>query len=212
MTVLNLRNNQISALSPISNLVNLILFAIDPDFDEKYPGQLRRYISPNAQIVFVLLNQDLGRPVPREELKRQRIVQRCGLGWSPQSQYTHHLQQPKVMMYALEFEFSAGRYTCSAIEIRTGDATISHLDGWKLYLGTRYNPSYVPIHLTQVNSQINNGVLRLTPEMLGLERFAYSPSHRSTCTECRLHPTLTLRNFGLNKRWHLTKLQGFNGI
>lgn len=78
--------------------------------------------------VFWIPYQTLGRPVPREELKRQRIVQRCGLGWSPQSQYAHHLQQPKVMMYALEFEFSAGRYTCSAIEIRTGDPTLTHLD------------------------------------------------------------------------------------
>ena len=96
---------------------------------------------------------------------------RCGLGWAPQSQHRHPLEQLKVMMYALEFEFREGRYTCSAIEIRTDDATISHLADWKLYLGTLYNPSYIPIELTQANSQITNNVLRLTPEMLGLDTF-----------------------------------------
>ena len=75
------------------------------------------------------------------------------------------------MIYALEFEFREGRYICSAIEIRTGDATVSDLEGWQLYLGTLYNPSYIPIVLTQANSQITDGVLRLTPEMLGLETF-----------------------------------------
>ena len=75
------------------------------------------------------------------------------------------------MMYALEFTFAHHRYTCSAIEIRTGAATLSHLGGWKLYLGTLYNPSYIPIELTQANSRIRDNVLRLTPEMLGLETF-----------------------------------------
>ena len=109
-------------------------------------------------------------PIAREELAR-KMAPRCGLGWSPQSQYTHHLQQPKVMVYALEFEYRRHGYTCSAIEIRTGDPTISHLDGWQLYLGTLYNPSRMPVELTQANSQIINGVLRLTPELLGLEAF-----------------------------------------
>ena len=174
LTWLSVGNNPITDLRPLSNLVNLTFFVIDPDFDEKYPGQLRRYIPASAEIVFLNPDEDSGRPVPREEL-RQQGPQHCGLGWAPQSQYTHHLQQPKVMIYALEFEFSAGRYTCSAIEIHTGDPTITDLDGWKLYLGTRYNPSYVPIKIT--NSQINNGVLRLTPEMLGLERFACSNAY-----------------------------------
>ena len=75
------------------------------------------------------------------------------------------------MMYALEFADSQHGYTCSAIEIRTGDPMLRHLDGWQLYLGTLYNPSYIPIVLTQANSQITDGVLRLTPEMLGLEAF-----------------------------------------
>ena len=170
LTWLSVGKNPITDLRPLSNLVNLTFFVIDPDFDEKYPGQLRRYILASAQIVFLNPDEDSGRPVPREELKRQ-APQHCGLGWSPQSQYAHRLEQPKVMMYALEFEFSAGKYTCSAIEIRTGDATISHLDGWQLYLGTLYNPSYIPMALTQANSQITDNVLRLTPEMLGLETF-----------------------------------------
>ena len=68
--------------------------------------------------------------------------------------------------------FTNGNYTCSAIEIRTGDATLSHLDGWQLYLGTRYNPSRLPITLTQENSQITDQILRLTPESLGQQTFA----------------------------------------
>ena len=177
LTWLSVGRNPITDLRPVSNLVNLTFFVIDPDFDEKYPGQLRQYIPANAEIVFLIPNEDAGRPVSREELRRKPVVQHCGFGWSPQPQYTHHLQRPKVMIYALEFEYKQdprSRYICSVIEIRTGDPAITDLDGWKLYLGTRYNPSYVPIELTQANSQINNGVLRLTPEMLGLERFACS--------------------------------------
>ena len=177
LTWLSVGNNPIIDLRPLSKLVNLTFFVIDPDFDEKYPGQIRRYIPASAQIVFLNPNEDSGRPVSREELRRQRVIQRCGLGWAPQSQYAYGLEQPKVMIYALEFEFSAGRYTCSAIEIRTGDPTLTHLDDWKLYLGTRYNPSYAPIRLTQANSQINNGILRITPEMVGLERFACSTAY-----------------------------------
>lgn len=159
-------------LSPLSTLLNLETFVIDAAFDEENPGVLARTIPANAQIYFLYLT-DPGVlvPVAREELKQKRVIQRCGLGWSPQSQYTHHLQQPKVMMYALEFEYRQHGYICSAIEIRTGDPTISDLDGWQLYLGTLYNPSRMPIELTQANSQITNGVLRLTPERLGLETF-----------------------------------------
>ena len=109
----------------------------------------------------------------RATVARNRLKQ-CGLGWAPQSQYPPQLEQPKVMIYALEFEFNQNGYTCSAIEIRTGDATISHLDGWQLYLGTLYNPSRIPIKLTQENSQITDNVLRLTPELLGQQTFACS--------------------------------------
>ena len=172
ITWLSVGKNPITNLRPLSNLLNLTFFVIDPDFDEKYPGQIRRYIPANAEIVFLNPDENSGRPVPREALKRKRVIQRCGLGWSPN---TYGRQQPKVMMYALEFEFSAGRYTCSTIEVRTDDPTITDLDGWKLYLGTHYNPSYVPIEIT--NSQINNGVLRLTPNMLGIERFTCSTSY-----------------------------------
>ena len=75
------------------------------------------------------------------------------------------------MIYALEFELNQNAYTCSAIEIRTGDPTISHLDGWQLYLGTLYNSSRIPIELTQANSQITDNILKLTPELLGQQTF-----------------------------------------
>ena len=171
MTVLILINNPIGDLSPLSALSKLEVFIIHSEFDEKNPGILARIIPANTQIYFVYpTNPGIGLPIAREGLTR-KIAPRCGLGWASQSLYAHHLQQPKVMIYALEFEFREGRYICSAIEIRTGDATVSDLEGWQLYLGTLYNPSYIPIVLTQANSQIADGVLRLTPEMLGLETF-----------------------------------------
>ena len=113
-------------------------------------------------------------PTPEPKPKEVLVIHQsqCGLGWAPQSQYQHQAEQPKVMIYALEFEFTDGNYTCSAIEIRTGDATFSHLDGWQLYLGTHYNPSRVPITLTQENSQITDQILKLTPESLGQQTFA----------------------------------------
>ena len=94
--------------------------------------------------------------------------QHCGIGWSPD---LHRGKRPKAMIYALEFEYANGQYTCSTIEIRTGDDTLSDLDGWQLYLGTLYNPSYIPIKLTHANSQITDNVLRLTPERLGQQTF-----------------------------------------
>ena len=78
------------------------------------------------------------------------------------------------MIYALEFEYdpeSDGTYTCKTIEIRTGDDTIESLAGWKLYLGTLYNPSRVPLTIPEVHSQVRDKILRITPEMLGLETF-----------------------------------------
>lgn len=118
----------------------------------------------------------------RETTRKKVIIRglsQCALGWAPQSQYQHHAQLPKVMIYALEFEFINGDYTCSAIEIRTGDATLSHLEGWQLYLGTRYNPSRLPITLTQENSQFTDQILKLTPESLGQQTLACSTLYAS---------------------------------
>ena len=114
-------------------------------------------------------------PDPEPEVKRRRhIITQCGLGWAPQSQYQHFGELPKVMIYALEFEYDSerhGRYSCKAIEIRTGDDAIENLAGWSLYLGTLYNPSSVPITIPEEHSQITGRILRITPDMLGLETF-----------------------------------------
>ena len=111
--------------------------------------------------------------VARATVARNRLKQ-CGLGWASQSQYPPPLEQPKVMIYALEFEYdpaSHGRYICKTIEIRTGDDAIENLAGWHLYLGTLYNPSRIPMTIPEEHSQITDRILRLTPEMLGLETF-----------------------------------------
>ena len=154
--------------------------------DENNPGLLARILPSNVQISFRLrfrqtrtvaaeaAAEAVARAAAARTAAARNRLKHCGLGWAPQSQYPPQLEQPKVMIYALEFEFNQNRYTCSAIEIRTGDATISHLDGWQLYLGTLYNPSRIPIKLTQENSQITDNVLRLTPELLGQQTFACS--------------------------------------
>ena len=179
----------------ISNMVGLVFFNHTPDFemkqfytfnariDEVGDGDGVDSIVVNVRITDVdEAAPTTTTPIPTTTtpttttpIPTRRVVHRCGLGWSP---YAYHLKRPKVMIYALEFEYIQdphGRYTCSAIEIRTGDATILDLDGWKLYLGTRYNPSYIPIKIR--NSQIDNGILRITPEMLGLERFTCSTAY-----------------------------------
>ena len=121
------------------------------------------------------LSETALKPGPERELKvnrRRIIITQCGLGWAPQSQYGGEL--PKVMIYALEFEYdpeSHGRYICKTIEIRTGDDSIENLAGWNLYLGTLYNPSRIPMTIPEEHSQITGRILRLTPEMLGLETF-----------------------------------------
>ena len=187
LTTLSLDSNEISDISPLSTLSSLTTLVIDRVFEENNPGLLARILPSNVQIVFIssiLLSTaaSAGAMVTattravvtaRTRATRNRL-KHCGLGWMPQSQYPPRLEQPKVMIYALEFEFNQNRYTCSAIEIRTGDATISHLDGWQLYLGTLYNPSRIPIKLTQENSQITDNVLRLTPDLLGQQTFACS--------------------------------------
>ena len=118
---------------------------------------------------------------PEPIVKQRRYITRCGLGWAPQSQFQpRRLEQPKVMIYALEFEYDPDRnagYSCKAIEIRTGDDSIENLTGWKLYLGTLYNPSYRPLKIPEEHSQITDNILRLTPEMLGLETFPCSTAN-----------------------------------
>ena len=109
--------------------------------------------------------------VPLPDLSPYRITNRCGLGWSPQAQFQARRPLPKVMIYALEFEYMAGSYTCKAIEIRTGDASIETLAGWKLYLGRRYNPSYSPLSISEEHAEVTDNILRLTPDMFGLETF-----------------------------------------
>ena len=113
-------------------------------------------------------------PEPEPAVKQRKRIARCGLGWSPHSQYQHRGELPKVMIYALEFEYDPeghGRYICNTIEIRTGDDSIENLAGWNLYLGTLYNPSRIPLKIPEEHSQITDRILRITPEMLGLETF-----------------------------------------
>ena len=110
----------------------------------------------------------------KTKVTRRKYITRCGLGWAPHSQYQHHGELPKVMIYALEFEYdpdSHGQYICKTIEIRTGDDTIENLAGWNLYLGTLYNPSRIPVTIPEEHSQVTGRILRITPEMLGLETF-----------------------------------------
>ena len=169
---LDISDNPITDLSPLSTLLNLETLFVDQELHEKNPGVLARVIPADTQIYF-RRNSAFAVKVTREQLNPPRVP-RCGLGWAPASEYEDRSEQPKVMIYALEFAYSQQGYTCSAIEIRTGDATISHLEGWRLYLGTLHNQSSVPIELTQANSQITHNVLRLTPETLGLETFLCS--------------------------------------
>lgn len=169
---LDISYNPITDLNPLSTLLNLETLFVDQELHEKNPGVLARVIPANTRIYF-RRNSAFAVKVTREQLN-PTTVPRCGLGWAPASEYEDRSEQPKVMIYALEFVYGQHGYTCSAIEIRTGDATISHLEDWKLYLGTLHNPSSTPIELTQANSQITHNVLRLTPETLGLETFLCS--------------------------------------
>ena len=156
-----------------------------PGLDDKYITLLRealpkengelREMFRDPTVLSVL--QDRAALTQFEKASRETLrisVQRCGLGWVPQSQVQHTAVVPKVMIYALEFEydsaFNAG-YRCKTIEIRTGDDFIKTLAGWDLYLGTLYNPSYSPLRIPEEHSQITGGILRLTPDMFGLETF-----------------------------------------
>ena len=157
LTGSDIASNPITDLSPLSNLVNLKELYVDIVQHEKNPGVLARIIPAETQIFFVAPNT-LEFVKAKRDNSRPKYLH-CGLGWSPD---VYNRQRPKVMIYALEFEYVPdlhGQYICTVIEIRTGDPEITHLDGWKLYLGTRYNPSHIPITLTRANSQINNGMM-----------------------------------------------------
>ena len=196
---LDISLNPIESLLPLENLVNLEEIIIDVEQALEHQDFLAQILP--ADITIIIRSRRLveqgdfsavsitledfktslekfieylepGRPIKR--VRRVRRVQHCGIGWSP---HLYNFLRPKGMIYALEFEYANGRYTCSAIEIRTGDDTISDLDGWHLYLGTRYNPSYVPLKLTHATSQITDNVLRLTPEMLGQHTFTTGTSY-----------------------------------
>ncbi len=177
--------NRYTDISPLKNLVNLQLFYIDLAFEEAYRDLVGEMLPRTFQLCAPLPEPE---PEPESELesdqepesewepkiKRRRSTTRCGLGWSPQAQYQPWEELYKVMIYALEFEYDPEghqKFICKTIEIRTGDDAIENLAGWKLYLGTRYNPSYIPLTIPEEHGQITGRILRLTPEMFGREAF-----------------------------------------
>ena len=202
LTRIFLDGNRISNLAPLSDLTKLThvwacwnRFEPDPNPFEPLRGltamedfSVDNTFETQAKEVFSDAASYFCNPRPPEEVeevekveeveevevKHRKVIMQCGLGWTPQSQYQHHGELPKVMIYALEFEYdpeSHGRYICKIIEIRTGDDSIENLAGWNLYLGTLYNPSRIPMTIPEEHSQITGRILRITPEMLGLETF-----------------------------------------
>ena len=204
LTDLRFSNNQVRDLSPLGNLTKLQLLDIcyNPYTDISPLAALQVLGALKIDEVFVAANEALvdattdarlvlcpplsdppsepepepetSSPEPEPPVKQRSSIARCGLGWAPHSQYQHHGELPKVMIYALEFEYDPeghGRYSCKTIEIRTGDDAIENLAGWNLYLGTLYNPSRIPLKIPEEHSQITGRILRITPEMLGLETF-----------------------------------------
>ena len=188
---LTINCNQYTDISPLKELMNLAYLRIDEVFYNANKALVEEII--NLEKTTIDARSDpCPEPEPETEpeteleleseselesepkVKQRRIIARCGLGWSPHSQYQHHGELPKVMIYALEFEYDPeghGRYICKTIEIRTGDDAIENLAGWNLYLGTLYNPSRIPLKIPEESSQITDRILRITPEMLGLETF-----------------------------------------
>jgi len=173
--------NPYTDIRPLANLNNLRTLYIDEAFVAAY-----RALVPEMTTTTVLgcVASPEPEPTPEPELepelepepkvKRRRYLARCGLGWTPHAQYQHHGELPKVMIYALEFEYDTtghGRYICKTIEIRTGEDSIENLAGWKLYLGTLYNPSIRPMTIPEEYSHVRDRILRVTPEMFGLETF-----------------------------------------
>ena len=175
LTTLEICYNPYTDITPLASLPNLSRLEIDEEFrDDPAISEVGR----------VILCSPLPDPPPELEseidteteavVKRRKYITQCGLGWTPQSQYQHWGELPKVMIYALEFEYDSerhGRYICKTIEIRTGDDSIENLAGWHLYLGTLYNPSISPMTIPEEHSQITDRILRITPDMLGLETF-----------------------------------------
>ena len=169
----------------LSELTAMEDFSVDTTYQTQaetvFPAAALQYFCNPANAAFSALQDFCSTPSETtlnpereselEAKRRRHIVTQCGLGWTP-LQYNREV--PKVMIYALEFEYDPerhGRYTCKTIEIRTGDDSIENLAGWKLYLGTLYNPSSIPITIPEAYSQVTDNVLRITPEMLGLEAF-----------------------------------------
>ena len=170
--------NPFTDISPIASLTGLTILSIDEAFVESVGVIPGRVVYPCAPLPDPPPEPETSSPEPEPEpepaVKQRSSIARCGLGWAPHSQYQHHGELPKVMIYALEFEYDPeghGRYICNTIEIRTGDDSIENLAGWNLYLGTLYNPSSIPLKIPEEHSQITDRILRITPEMLGLETF-----------------------------------------
>ena len=167
--------NPFTDISPIASLTGLTILSIDEAFVESVGVIPGRVVYPCAPLPDPPPEPETSSPEPEPEpepaVKQRSSIARCGLGWAPHSQYQHHGELPKVMIYALEFEYDPeghGRYICNTIEIRTGDDSIENLAGWNLYLGTLYNPSSIPLKIPEEHSQITDRILRITPEMLGL--------------------------------------------
>ena len=174
--------NPYTDISPLQNLVNLSTLFIDEVFVEANRALVGATTDATLRLCPPLpdpppepeTSSPEPEPEPEPAVKQRSSIARCGLGWAPHSQYQHHGELPKVMIYALEFEYDPeghGRYSCKTIEIRTGDDAIENLAGWNLYLGTLYNPSSIPLKIPEEHSQITDRILRITPEMLGLETF-----------------------------------------
>ena len=180
--------NPYTDISPLQNLVNLRALFIDEVFVEANRALVGATTDATLRLCPPLPDpppEPEPEPEPESEpepaVKQRRIIARCGLGWSPHSQYQHFGELPKVMIYALEFEYDpesrVRKYACKTIEIRTGDDSIENLAGWHLYLGTLYNPSHVRMTIPEEHSQMTDGILRVTPEMLGLETFRCSTAY-----------------------------------
>ena len=174
--------NPYTDISPIAALTNLTNLYIDQTFVEANEALVEA--TTDARLILCSPLPDPPSELdsepetasrePEPAVKQRRRIAQCGLGWAPQSRYPPPLEQPKVMIYALEFEYdpdSHARYICNTIEIRTGDDSIENLVGWNLYLGTLYNPSSISLKIPEEHSQITGRILRITPEMLGLETF-----------------------------------------
>ena len=164
-------NNPYTDINPIASLGNLQTLYIDMLFYQENKALVEG--TTNAPNILLCRPQ----PEPEPKVKPRKVITQCGLGWAPQSQYQHWGELPKVMIYALEFEYdpeSYAKYICKTIEIRTGDDSIENLGGWKLYLGTLYNPSSIPVTIPEEHSHVTDRILRITPEMLRLETFPCS--------------------------------------